>query len=105
MERLGNIPVSLHCWQGDDVGGLESDEGLSGGGIMATGGYLGKARIADELPMDLDKAFSLILGKHRLNLHAIAQEIIRGGFLERVHIGLDFFDASINRCAGGHKMD
>ena len=53
---LPTIPVSLHCWQGDDVGGFENDQGLTGGGIQATGNYPGKARNADELRADLDKA-------------------------------------------------
>jgi len=74
MERLAAIVVSLHCWQGDDVGGFESGEGLSGGGIQATGNYPGKARNADELRADLDEALSLIPGRHRLNLHAIYAE-------------------------------
>jgi L-rhamnose isomerase len=74
MKRLAEIAISLHCWQGDDVGGFESGEGLSGGGIMATGAYPGKARTADELRADLEKAMSLIPGKHRLNLHAIYAE-------------------------------
>ncbi len=74
MERLSSTAISLHCWQGDDVGGFESDEGLSGGGIMATGAYPGKARTADELRMDLEKTLSLIPGKHRLNLHAMYAE-------------------------------
>ncbi len=75
IEALKSIPVSLHCWQGDDVGGFETpDATLSGGGIQATGNYPGKARTADELRGDLDKALSLIPGKHRLNLHAIYGE-------------------------------
>lgn len=74
MKALAEIPISLHCWQGDDVGGFESDEGLTGGGIQATGNYPGKARTADELRTDLEKAYSLIPGKHRLNLHAIYAE-------------------------------
>ncbi len=75
LQALKNIPVSLHCWQGDDVGGFETpDATLSGGGIQATGNYPGKARTADELRGDLDKALSLIPGKHRLNLHAIYGE-------------------------------
>ncbi|MEI6564381.1 MAG: L-rhamnose isomerase [bacterium] len=74
MKRLAKVAVSLHCWQGDDVGGFESDAGLTGGGIQATGNYPGKARTADELRLDLDKAYSLIPGKHRLNLHAIYAE-------------------------------
>ncbi len=75
MEMLSKTAISLHCWQGDDVGGFEkSDEGLSGGGIMATGAYPGKARTADELRADLEKALSLIPGSHRLNLHAMYAE-------------------------------
>ena len=75
MGLLEKIPISLHCWQGDDVGGFETpDSELSGGGIQATGNYPGKARSADELRMDLDKALSFIPGRHRLNLHAIYAE-------------------------------
>ena len=74
ITRLARIQVSLHCWQGDDVGGFESDAGLTGGGIQATGNYPGKARNADELRSDLDKAYSLIPGKHRLNLHSFYAE-------------------------------
>ncbi len=74
MAALKKIPISLHCWQGDDVGGFESDAGLTGGGIQATGNYPGKARNADELRADLDQAFRLIPGKHRLNLHALYAE-------------------------------
>jgi len=74
IEKLSKIAISLHCWQGDDVGGFESSTGLSGSGIMATGSYHGKARTADELRMDLEKALSLIPGRHRLNLHTIYAE-------------------------------
>jgi len=74
MQRVAKIPISLHCWQGDDVGGFETSEGLTGGGIQATGNYPGKARNADELRADLDKVYSLIPGRHRLNLHAIYAE-------------------------------
>ncbi len=74
MERLSKVAISLHCWQGDDVGGFETREGLTGGGIMATGNYPGKARTADELRMDLEKTLSLIPGRHRVNLHAIYAE-------------------------------
>ena len=71
LRQLADISISLHCWQGDDVGGFEDpDRGLSGG-IMATGNYPGKARSANELRNDLDMAYSLIPGNHRLNLHAI----------------------------------
>lgn len=75
MEKMKNIRVSLHCWQGDDVTGFEKGaEGLSGGGIMATGNYPGKARSGDELRQDIEKALSLIPGKHRVSLHAIYAE-------------------------------
>jgi L-rhamnose isomerase len=74
LAKLATIPISLHCWQGDDVGGFENTgEGLSGG-IAVTGNYPGRARTPDELRADLDKALSLIPGKHRLNLHAFYGE-------------------------------
>lgn len=74
LARLGRVPISLHCWQGDDVGGFENQEAELGGGLAATGNYPGKARTADELRADLDKTYSLIPGTHRLNLHAIYAE-------------------------------
>lgn len=71
LSTLARTPISLHCWQGDDVGGFEkANAALSGGGIQATGNYPGKARTLDELRADLDQALKLIPGKHRLNLHA-----------------------------------
>jgi L-rhamnose isomerase len=74
MERLAYIPLSLHCWQGDDVGGFEGTGQALGGGLAVTGKTPGKARNARELRRDLDKTFSLIPGTHRLNLHAIYAE-------------------------------
>jgi len=74
MKALSKISISLHCWQGDDVGGFENTgEGLSGG-IAVTGNYPGRARTVDELRADLDMALSLIPGNHRLNLHAFYGE-------------------------------
>ena len=70
IEILSNIPITLHCWQGDDVGGFVKKGALSGG-IQTTGKYPGKARNFNELTADLDFAFSLIPGKKRVNLHAI----------------------------------
>jgi len=71
IDVLSKTSISLHCWQGDDVGGFETpDAELSGGGIQVTGNYPGKARTVAELKMDAEKAFSLIPGKHRFNLHA-----------------------------------
>jgi L-rhamnose isomerase len=74
LEQLKTIPISLHCWQGDDVRGFESPEGELSGGIATTGNYPGRARTPDQLRSDLDKAYSLIPGTHRLNLHAIYAE-------------------------------
>lgn len=72
IEKLKKINLSIHCWQGDDVGGFETaDSELSGGGIQVTGNYPGKARNIEELRLDLEKVYSLIPGEHRLNLHAI----------------------------------
>jgi len=105
MERLSSTAISLHCWQGDDVGGFEkTEEGLSGGGIMATGAYPGKARTADELRMDLEKTLSLIPGKHRLNLHAMYAET--KGRVERNELSAEHFTAWIDWAkANGLGMD
>lgn len=70
MTALSAIPISVHCWQGDDVGGFEKKSGTSGGGIQATGNHPGRARNPAELRADLEFAYSRIPGKHRLNLHA-----------------------------------
>lgn len=67
---LARIPLSIHCWQGDDVGGFENSGHELGGGLAVTGSYPGKARTPDELRSDFEKALSLIPGKHRFNLHA-----------------------------------
>jgi len=74
LKTLATIPVSLHCWQGDDVGGFENFGGTLGGGLAVTGNYPGKACTPDELRADLEQAFALIPGKHRLNLHAFYGE-------------------------------
>lgn len=74
LEKLKEVPVSIHCWQGDDVRGFENPDGELTGGIQATGNYPGRARTATELRADLEKAFSLIPGKKRLNLHALYLE-------------------------------
>ncbi len=71
LKKLETIPISLHCWQGDDVGGFEkAGAQLEGGGIQATGNYPGKARNIEELRADFLKALSVVPGKHRMNLHA-----------------------------------
>lgn len=74
LKQLDTLPVSMHCWQGDDVAGFENPTGSLTGGIQATGNYPGKARNARELRADLEQAFSLIPGPKRLNLHAIYLE-------------------------------
>ena len=70
MDRLRSVAISLHCWQGDDVAGFEYTGQNIGGGLAVTGNYPGKARTPEELRSDLEKAYSLIPGRHRLNLHA-----------------------------------
>lgn len=77
IKKLSGISLSMHCWQGDDVGGFESSGELTGG-IQATGNYPGKARNMEELMADIDKALSLIPGKHRINLHAIYADYTEG---------------------------
>ena len=105
MAKLSQIPISLHCWQGDDVGGFEnSGEGLSGG-IAVTGNYPGRARTPDELRADLDKALSLIPGKHRLNLHAFYGEF-GGKKVERNEIQPEHFQNWIDWAkSNGMGMD
>ena len=105
MDRLAKIAISLHCWQGDDVGGFENVEAMDGGGIQATGNYPGKARTADELRMDAEKALSLIPGKHRFNLHAMYAET-GGKAVERNELGPEHFQAWIDWAkANGLGMD
>jgi L-rhamnose isomerase len=70
ISALLAIPISVHCWQGDDVRGFERPSGSSGGGIQATGNHPGRARTPDELRADLEFSYGLLPGKHRLNLHA-----------------------------------
>lgn len=74
LSKLDTLPISMHCWQGDDVRGFENPQGALTGGIQATGNYPGRATNAVELRADLDKAMSLIPGPKRLNLHAIYLE-------------------------------
>ncbi|EDL53830.1 MULTISPECIES: L-rhamnose isomerase [Vibrio] len=71
MELLSQTAISMHCWQGDDVRGFESPETALSGGIQATGNHPGAAKTPDQLRADMEKAFSLIPGKKRVNLHAI----------------------------------
>lgn len=82
IEKLKDITVSVHCWQGDDVTGFDSKEALSGG-IQTTGNYPGKATSPEQLMADIDKAFSLIPGKKKLNLHACYAIFENGEFADR----------------------
>jgi L-rhamnose isomerase len=106
IERLARVPISLHCWQGDDVTGFENTGQALGGGLAVTGNYPGRARTPGELRADVEKALSLVPGRHRLNLHASYAET--GGarvdrdaleprhfqgwidWAKQQHVGLDF---------------
>lgn len=90
LDVVTRQPISLHCWQGDDVGGFEHPDGQVGGGLAVTGNYPGKARTPEELRADLKKALSLIPGKHRLNLHAFYAET-KGRRVERDELGPEHF--------------
>jgi L-rhamnose isomerase len=95
LVRLATIPISLHCWQGDDVAGFETDASGLSGGIAATGNYPGKARTADELRADAAKALSLIPGRHRFSLHASYGEF-GGRRVDRDAIGPEHFTGWID---------
>ena len=82
IQALQNYAISMHCWQGDDVNGFDSKEALSGG-IQTTGNYPGRATTPDELMADMDKALSLIGGKHKLNLHACYAIFEDGEYADR----------------------
>ena len=105
LAALAGISISLQCWQGDDVSGFESSgQGLSGG-IAATGSYPGKARSADELRRDLDLAYRLIPGRHRLSLHAIYAET-GGQRVERDELRPEHFSRWVDWArANGHGLD
>ena len=94
IERVNKIQISLHCWQGDDVAGFESAGELTGG-ILSTGNYPGKARTPDELRSDAEKAFSLIPGTQRFNLHAIYLEN-NGKKVDRNEIGPENFQGWVD---------
>ena len=90
LRALAAVSISLHCWQGDDVGGFEDPDGALGGGLAATGNYPGKARTPDELRSDAARALSLIPGRHRFNLHAFYGEF-GARRVERDAIGPEHF--------------
>ena len=117
LTKLKNVRISMHCWQGDDVIGF--DAGAVSGGIAATGNYPGRARNPEELMADIKKAYSLIPGKHKLNLHAsyrITDEKIDRDKIEPKHfaawvdfakeegIGLDFNPTFFGHDKAGDNM-
>lgn len=89
IERLESIPISLHCWQADDVMGFERNESLSGG-IQTTGNYPGRARNVDEVRQDIAYVKTLLAGNHRLNLHEIYGEF-GGKFVDRDEVEVSHF--------------
>ena len=94
LETLKSVPVSMHCWQGDDVAGFEAAAGGTSGGILSTGNYPGAARNMAELRADIEKAWSLIPGAKRLNLHAIYADYSDGA-AERDELKPEHFDSWI----------
>ena len=100
LSALQEIPISIHCWQGDDVVGFEHDASGASGGILTTGNYPGRARNAAELRQDLDQAMSMIPGTKRVNLHAIYAET--DGFVDRAELAPEHFDSWI---AWAHERD
>ncbi len=94
LKTLKTIPISVHCWQGDDVGGFEHNAEALGSGLAVTGNYPGKARSVAELRADLEVAYSLLPGSHRLNLHAIYGEFPNA--VDRNEIGIEHFSGWID---------
>jgi L-rhamnose isomerase len=97
LSTLATVPISLHCWQGDDVGGFERSGEALGGGIAATGNYPGKARTIDELRRDLEQALSLIPGRHRVNLHACYADL-GGRKVPRNEYTIEHFQSWVDWC-------
>ncbi|MGB0343956.1 MAG: L-rhamnose isomerase [Coraliomargarita sp.] len=95
LEVMAKAPISLHCWQGDDVVGFEQGAGDLGSGLAVTGNYPGKARTIPELRQDIEQVLSLLPGKHRLNLHAIYGDF-GGEKVDRDAIELGHFQSWID---------
>lgn len=95
INQLDKLPISLHCWQADDVTGFENGDGELTGGIQATGNYPGKARTIAELRADIDKAMSLIPGEHRVNIHAFYGDF-KGENVDRDQIEPEHFQSWID---------
>jgi L-rhamnose isomerase len=101
LTRLESIAISLHCWQGDDVGGFENTGKELGGGLAVTGRFPGKARTPDELRSDLDRTLTLLPGSHRVNLHASYAET-GGRKVERNALEPDHFQRWIDWAKSRH---
>ena len=105
LEQLDKLPISLHCWQADDVTGFENKDGNLTGGIQATGNYPGKARTIKELRADIDKAMELIPGNHRVNIHAFYGDF-GGESVDRDQIEPKHFQSWIDWAKEkGYKLD
>jgi len=99
IEAMAKTPISLHCWQGDDVVGFEAGAGALGSGLAVTGNYPGKARSIEELRQDLEKVLSILPGKHRLNLHAMYGDFA-GERIDRDQIEVEHFQSWIDWAKG-----
>jgi len=97
LEVMASTPISLHCWQGDDVSGFEGDDGELGSGLAVTGNYPGKARTIDELRQDIEQVLSLLPGKHRINLHASYGDF-GGKAVDRDEVGPEHFQSWFEWC-------
>lgn len=105
LKKLDTVPISLHCWQADDVTGFEEGDGELTGGIQATGNYPGRARTISELKSDLEKAMSLIPGNHKVNLHAFYGDF-QGEKVDRNEIEIKHFQSWIDWAkANNCKLD
>ncbi len=105
LEQLDKLPISLHCWQTDDVTGFENPDGNLTGGIQATGNYPGKASTIEQVRADIEKAMSLIPGEHRVNLHAFYGDF-GGKLVDRDQIEPKHFQSWIDWAKEkGYKLD
>ncbi len=99
IQRLKNVPVSLHCWQGDDVRGFDTDPSKPlTGGIQTTGNYVGRARTPEELMQDLDFALSFLPGKKKMNLHACYAIFEEGKWADRDQLRPEHFQKWVAFC-------
>lgn len=97
LKKMGDLAISLHCWQTDDVGGFEAPDATLSGGIQTTGNYPGKAKSIADVRADLEKVMSLLPGKQRVNLHAIYGDF-QDGFVDRDQIEVKHFQSWIDWC-------